>query len=301
MPMGACARDSEFSSKGVAAVFEILEKQEMAQGTVCMFRVRAPRIARKTRPGQFIILRANERGERIPLTVAEIHPQEGWIRLYFQVVGKSTAMLATMRAGEFLHDVIGPLGIPTHVDKLGTVICVGGGLGVAVIYPITRAFYEAGNHVIGIIGARNKDLLILEGEMKALSHELYVTTDDGSYGHHGFVTDVLKRLLQEREDVKMVMGIGPVPMMRFLCKTTQPFGVKTMVSLNPIMVDGTGMCGACRVKVGGQTKFCCVHGPDFDGHQVDFDELTKRLMMYMPQEKVSLDRFKAEVQGGSAR
>jgi ferredoxin/flavodoxin---NADP+ reductase len=285
----------------VAPVFEILEKQEMAQGTVCMFRVRAPRIAKKTRPGQFIILRANEKGERIPLTVAEIHPEGGWIRLYFQVVGKSTAMLARLRAGEFLHDVIGPLGVPTHVDKMGTVICVGGGLGVAVIYPITRAFFEAGNHVIGIIGARNKDLLILEDEIKAVSHELYVTTDDGSYGHHGFVTDVLKRLLQERDDVKMVMGIGPVPMMRFLCKTTQPFGVKTMVSLNPIMVDGTGMCGACRVKVGGQTRFCCVHGPDFDGHQVDFDELTKRLMMYMPQEKVSLDRFKAEVQGGSAR
>lgn len=270
----------------------------MAEGTVFMFKIEAPRIAKKTRPGQFIILRANEKGERIPLTVAESHSEEGWIRIYFQVVGKSTAMLSTMREGESVQDVIGPLGVPTHVEKLGTVICVGGGLGVAVIYPITRAFHEIGNHVIAIIGARTKDLLILEDDMRGVCDELHVTTDDGSYGHHGFVTDVLKRILGDRGDVKLVMGIGPVPMMRFLCLTTKPFGVKTMVSLNPIMVDGTGMCGACRVKVGGETKFCCVHGPDFDGHQVDFDELTKRLMMYMPQEKAAYDRFKAEQEGG---
>jgi ferredoxin--NADP+ reductase len=282
------------------ALFQILEKREMAQGTVCMFRVQAPRIARKTRPGQFIILRANERGERIPLTVAEANPAEGWIRLYFQVVGKTTAMLAALGEGDALQDVIGPLGIPSHVENAGTVVCVGGGLGVAVIYPITRAFFEAGNHVIGIIGARTRDLLILEEEMRAVCHDLRVTTDDGSYGHHGFVTDVLKGILEERTDVGMVMGIGPVPMMRFLCKTTQPFGVKTMVSLNPIMVDGTGMCGACRVKVGGETKFCCVHGPDFDGHQVDFEELTKRLMMYMSQERQSYDAYKAGRQGGGA-
>jgi ferredoxin--NADP+ reductase len=262
--------------------------------------VQAPRIARKTRPGQFIILRANERGERIPLTVAEANPAEGWIRLYFQVVGKTTAMLASLGEGDALQDVIGPLGIPSHVENAGTVVCVGGGLGVAVIYPITRAFFEAGNHVIGIIGARTRDLLILEEEMRAVCHDLRVTTDDGSYGHHGFVTDVLKGILEERTDVGMVMGIGPVPMMRFLCKTTQPFGVKTMVSLNPIMVDGTGMCGACRVKVGGETKFCCVHGPDFDGHQVDFEELTKRLMMYMSQERQSYDAYKAGRQGGGA-
>jgi ferredoxin--NADP+ reductase len=279
-------------------VFKILEKKEMAGSTVVMFRIEAPRIAKKTRPGQFVILRANEKGERIPLTVAEARPDEGWIRLYFQVVGKSTAMLAAMQEGDHLQDVIGPLGVPSHIEKLGTVVCVGGGLGVAVIYPITRALHEAGNHVIGIIGARNKDLLILEDEMRAVCDDLQVTTDDGSYGHHGFVTDVLKEILQERDDVKLVMGIGPVPMMRFLCRTTEPFRVKTMVSLNPIMVDGTGMCGACRVKVGGETKFCCVHGPDFDGHEVDFDELTKRLMMYLPQEKQSYDRFIAQ-QGGT--
>lgn len=279
-------------------LFEILEKRTMAEGTVNMFRVHAPRIAKKTRPGQFVILRANEKGERIPLTVAESHPVEGWIRLYFQVVGKTTAMLALMEEGEGLSDVIGPLGVPTHVENLGTVVCVGGGLGVAVIYPVTKAFFEAGNRVIGIIGARTKDLLILEEEMAAVCDVLHVTTDDGSYGHHGFVTDVLKQILEETKDVKLVMGIGPVPMMRFLCKTTKPFGVKTIVSLNPIMVDGTGMCGACRVRVGGETKFCCVHGPDFDGHQVDFDELTKRLMMYMPQEKVAYDRFKEQAHGG---
>ena len=282
-------------------VFEIVEKKQLAQGTICMFKVMAPRIARKTKPGQFVILRANEKGERIPLTVAEAHPTEGWIRIYFQVVGKTTAMLSLMEPGDAIKDVIGPLGLPTHVEKWGTVLCVGGGLGVAVLYPVARAFFEAGNYVIAIIGARTKDLLILEDEMRAVCNELYVTTDDGSYGHHGFVTDVARKILQERKDVKMVMGIGPVPMMRFLCKTTEPFGVKTMVSLNPIMVDGTGMCGACRVRVGGETKFCCVHGPDFDGHQVDFDELTKRLAMYVPQERIAYDKFKAEVGAGGGR
>lgn len=280
-------------------MFEIKEKREMAKGTVYMFKIHAPRIARKTKPGQFIILRANEKGERIPLTVAETCPDEGWIRIYFQVVGKTTAMLARMNPGEAIKDVIGPLGVPTHIEKLGTVVCVGGGLGVAVIYPITKAFFQAGNHVIGIIGARTRELLILEEEMREVSHELHVTTDDGSYGHHGFVTDVLKKVLETRNDVKMVMGIGPVPMMKFLCRTTEPFGVKTMVSLNPIMVDGTGMCGACRVRVGGQTRFCCVHGPDFDGHQVDFDELTKRLAMYVPQERIAYERFQRECGGGS--
>lgn len=276
-------------------MFEILEKRDLVKGTATMLRIHAPLIARKLLPGQFIILRVHDRGERIPLTVAETQPNKGWIRLYVQVVGKTTALLADKKEGDYIQDVIGPLGVPTHIEQLGTVICVGGGLGIAVIYPITKAYSEMGNHVIGIIGARSKDLLFLEREMKAICSELYVTTDDGSHGHHGFVTDVLKRILQEREDVQLVMGIGPVPMMKFLCKTTKPFGVKTMVSLNPIMVDGTGMCGACRVTVGGETRFCCVHGPDFDGHKVDFDELTKRLMMYVPQEKISYNQFLADV------
>lgn len=264
----------------------------MAQGTVIKFRIKAPRIVRKAQPGQFVIVLSHDQGERIPLTIADADDQEGSITLFFQVVGKTTMQMAEMKEGDALVSVIGPLGVPTHIAKLGTVICVGGGLGVAVIYPITRAFKEAGNHVISIIGARTKDLLILEEEMRAISHELRITTDDGSYGHHGFVTDVLKQILEQRDDIQMVMGIGPVPMMRFLCRTTEPFKIKTMVSLNPIMVDATGMCGSCRVRVGGETKFACVHGPDFDGHQVDFDELTKRLMMYVPQEKEAVERFK---------
>ncbi len=264
----------------------------MAENTVCHFKVEAPQIARKAKPGQFVVLRANETGERIPLTMGGIDPSEGTIDLIFQVVGKTTALLRTFNVGDVITDIIGPLGRPTHVENLGTVICVGGGTGVAVMYPITKAYKEAGNHVIAIIGARTKDLLILEDEMRAASHDLRVTTDDGSYGHHGFVTDVLKKILDEQKDVKLVVGIGPVPMMKFLCKMTKEYGVKTMVSLNPIMVDATGMCGACRVSVGGKTRFCCVDGPEFDGHEVDYDELVKRQRAYLSEEKVSMDQFK---------
>jgi ferredoxin/flavodoxin---NADP+ reductase len=272
-------------------LYKILKKREMAEKTVCQLDVEAPRIARKAKPGQFVVLRADETGERIPLTMGGTDPSRGTITLIFQVVGKSTALLRTLNVGDAITDIIGPLGKPTHVQNLGTVVCVGGGTGVAVMYPITRAYKEAGNHVIAIIGARTKDLLILEKEMKAASHDLRVTTDDGSYGHHGFVTDVLRKILDERKDVKLIVGIGPVPMMKFLCKLTKEYGVKTMVSLNPIMVDATGMCGACRVTVGGRTRFCCVDGPEFDGHEVDYDELVKRQRAYLTDEKVSMDRF----------
>jgi len=272
-------------------VFRIIEKREMAERTVCEFKIEAPDIARKAKPGQFVVIRANETGERIPLTMAGTDLNAGTINIIFQVVGKTTAFLRSLGEGDEILDIIGPLGVPTHVEKLGTVICVGGGTGVAVMYPITKAYKEAGNHVIAIIGARTKDLLILEEEMKAASHDLRVTTDDGSYGHHGFVTDVLKQILDERDNVKLVVGIGPVPMMKFLCKMTKEYDVKTVVSLNPIMVDATGMCGACRVSVGGRTRFCCVEGPEFDGHQVDFDELVKRQRAYLTEEKVSMDRF----------
>ena len=266
----------------------------MAEKTVCHFKVDAPRIARKAKPGQFVILRANETGERIPLTMAGTDPSAGTIDLIFQVVGKSTALLRTLRIGDGIMDIIGPLGKPTHIENLGTVICVGGGTGVAVMYPITKAYKEAGNNVIAIIGSRTKDLLILEEEMKAASHDLRVTTDDGSYGHHGFVTDVLRKILDERKDVKLICGIGPVPMMKFLCKLTKEYGVKTIVSLNPIMVDATGMCGACRVTVGGRTRFVCVDGPEFDGHEVDYDELVKRQRAYFAEEKVSMERLSKE-------
>jgi ferredoxin--NADP+ reductase len=272
---------------------KILKKREMAENTVCHFKVEAPRISRKAKPGQFVVLRVNETGERIPLTMAGIDPSAGTIDLIFQVVGKSTALMRSLNVGDSIADIIGPLGKPTHIENLGTVICVGGGTGVAVMYSITKAYKEAGNHVIAIIGSRTKDLLILEDEMRAASHDLRVTTDDGSYGHHGFVTDVLRQILDERKDVRLIVGIGPVPMMKFLCKMTKEYGVKTMVSLNPIMVDATGMCGACRVTVGGRTRFCCVDGPEFNGHEVDYDELVKRQRAYLTEEKVSMDSFMA--------
>jgi len=274
-------------------MFEILRREEMAQGTVIMNEISAPLIAKKAKPGQFVILKANETGERIPLTMADTDPERGTITIIYQVVGKSTALFKTLQVGDKYQDVIGPLGSPTHIEKVGRVVCVGGGTGVAVLHPITRALKEIGNHVIAIIGARTKDLLILEDKMKAASHELFVCTDDGSYGHHGFVTDVLKEIL-EKEDVKLVVGIGPVPMMKFLCQMTAEYKVKTLVSLNPIMVDGTGMCGCCRVTVGGETKFACVDGPEFDGHKVDFDELMQRLAAYKEQETLAYEKFKRE-------
>ena len=274
-------------------MFEILKREELADGTVVMNEISAPLIAKKAKPGQFIILKANETGERIPLTMAETDAKKGTVKIYYQVVGKSTNLFKTLQVGDKFQDVIGPLGQPTHLEKLGTVVCVGGGTGVAVIHPITRGLKDVGNRVIAIIGARTKDLIILEDKMKAASHELHVCTDDGTYGHHGFVTEKLKEIL-EKEDVKQVVGIGPVPMMKFLCKVTEEYGVKTLVSLNSIMVDGTGMCGCCRVSVGGKTRFACVDGPEFDGHQVDFDELTQRLQAYLPEEAVSNEKFLSE-------
>ena len=265
-------------------MFPIVTRQEMAQGTVILNEIEAPLIARKAKPGQFVILKANEEGERIPLTMAETDPAKGTITVIYMVVGKSTALFRDLKVGDAYQDVIGPLGRPTHVEKVGTVLCVGGGTGVAVLHPITRAMKEAGNHVICVIGARNKDLLILEDKMKAASNDLRVCTDDGSYGHHGFVTDIVKEVL-EKTAVQQVVAIGPVPMMKAVSAVTKTYNVPTMVSLNPIMIDGTGMCGVCRVSVGGKTKFACVDGPEFDGHQVNFDELTKRLRAYCTEEK----------------
>lgn len=265
-------------------MFKIVQRKEMAGGTIILNEIEAPLIAKKAKPGQFVILKANEAGERIPLTMADTNPGKGTITIIYMVVGKSTALFKSLKVGEGYQDVIGPLGKPTHLEKLGTVVCVGGGTGIAVLNPITRGLKEIGNNVISIIGARSKDILILEDEMKAASHKLHVCTDDGSYGHHGFVTEVLKQVL-EKEDVKLVVAIGPVPMMKFVSKITKDFNVPTMVSLNPIMVDGTGMCGGCRVSVGGETKFACVDGPEFDGHKVDFDELMRRLQAYCEEEK----------------
>ncbi len=278
-------------------MFEILQREEMAQGSVVRNEISAPRIASKAQPGQFVILRANEKGERIPLTMADTNKKRGTITIIYQVVGKSTALFANMQVGERFQDIIGPLGKPTEIENVGTVVCVGGGTGVAVMYPITKAFKEAGNRVVAIIGSRTKDLLIMEEEMKAASTEFHVCTDDGSYGHHGFVTDKLKEVL-DSEKVNLAVGIGPVPMMKFVTRMTKEYDVKTMVSLNSIMVDGTGMCGCCRVSIGGETKFTCVDGPEFDGHLVDFEELTTRLQAYTHLEKQAYEKYKCECQAG---
>ncbi len=271
-------------------MFKIVKREEMSEGNVVLNEIEAPKIARKALPGQFVILKANEDGERIPLTMAETDAEKGTITIIYMIVGKSTALFKTLQVGDSYQDVIGPLGKPTHIEKVGKVICVGGGTGIAVLHPITRAMKQAGNHVISIIGARSKDLLIMEDHMKAASHELRVCTDDGSYGHHGFVTDVLKEVLEEG-GIDQVVAIGPVPMMKFVSLITKEYNVPTLVSLNPIMVDGTGMCGGCRVTVGGQTKFACVDGPEFDGHQVDYDELMLRLQAYCEEEQQCYNEF----------
>jgi ferredoxin--NADP+ reductase len=271
-------------------MFQIIRREEMAEGTVILNEVEAPLIAKKAKPGQFVILKANEDGERIPLTMAETDPEKGTITIIYMVVGKSTALFRDLKVGDGYQDVIGPLGRPTHLEKLGTVVCVGGGTGIAVLHPITRALKEIGNNVIAIIGARNKELLIMEEHMRRASNTLHVCTDDGSYGVKGFVTEVLKDVL-EKEDVRQVVAIGPVPMMKFVSKMTREYDVPTLVSLNPIMVDGTGMCGGCRVTVGGETKFACVDGPEFDGHLVDYDELMLRLQAYCEEEKACYEDY----------
>jgi len=271
-------------------MFKIVRREEMAEGTVILNEIEAPAIAKKAKPGQFVILKANETGERIPLTMAESDPEKGTITIIYMVVGKSTALFRDLKVGEGFQDVIGPLGKPTHIEKVGKVVCVGGGTGVAVLHPITRALKEAGNHVVCIIGARTKDLLILEDQMKSASSDLRVCTDDGSYGHHGFVTEVMKEILEEG-DVQLAVAIGPVPMMKAAVNITKAYNVKTLVSLNPIMIDGTGMCGGCRVTVGGKTRFACVDGPEFDGHEVNFDELMLRLQAYLEDEKESYDHY----------
>lgn len=269
-------------------MFQIVRKQEMAKGTIIRFDISAPKIAKKIKAGQFVILRVNETGERIPLTVADKDEFAGIITIIFQVVGKTTALMRSLKEGDLIKDVVGPLGKPAHTDKIGTVIMVGGGTGVAILHHVAKAYKEAGNYVISIIGARDKEMLILENEMAQISDELVVTTDDGSYGQRGFVTDPLKKYLDERQDIKQVYAIGPIIMMQNVVKLTKKYDMPTMVSLNPIMIDGTGMCGGCRVKVADATAFCCVDGPDFDGFKVDFDELLNRNSLYIKEEKDSL-------------
>ena len=271
-------------------MFQIVEARLLATA-VKQFKIAAPEIAGKRKPGQFVVLRINEEGERIPLTMADADPQAGTITLIFQEVGTSTAKLGKLKAGDSVSDLIGPLGVPTHIEKFGTVVCVGGGIGIAPVYPIAKGMREAGNTVLSIIGARTKDLLILEEEMAAVSNVLKISTDDGSYGYHGFVSDVLQDFIDQGTTIDLAVAIGPVPMMRVVCNVTRNKSIKTVVSLNPIMVDATGMCGACRVTVGGRTRFVCVDGPEFDGHQVDFAELVKRQRAYLDPEKRAYESF----------
>lgn len=268
---------------GGLKLYKILKRKDLAPSIVLM-DVEAPKIAAKAKAGQFIILRIDENGERIPLTIADKDTEKGIVTIIFQEVGFSTKKLAELKENDSLLDFVGPLGQPTEIKNYGTVVCVAGGVGVAPIYPVAKALKEAGNEVISIIGARNKELLIWEEKMKNISSELLIATDDGSYGHKGFVTDLLKHTLDNRKDITKVWGIGPVVMMQAVSNTTKDYKIPTIVSMNPIMVDGTGMCGACRVSVGDETKFACVDGPEFDGHLVDWDLAKRRMEMFKEEE-----------------
>lgn len=282
-------------------MYKILAREDLAPVTK-LFRIHAPAVARKAQPGQFVVVRVDEKGERIPLTIADWDIQEGSVTIIFQEVGVSTRKLGKLQAGDAILDFIGPLGLPSEIKKFGTVIMVGGGVGIAPIYPIARAMKAAGNRVISIIGARSKDLLFWEDRMRQVSDEVIVTTDDGSYGRRALVTEPLKELVEaaakDGNPIDLVFAIGPAIMMKFCAKTTEPFGVKTIVSINSIMVDATGMCGACRISVGGQTKFVCVDGPDFDGHLVDWDLLMARQRQYLDEEKRALEYFLENCQHG---
>jgi len=273
-------------------VNKILFKQELAPG-IKKIVLEAPLVAKKVLPGEFVVLIVDEKGERVPLTVVDSDKEKGTITLIFQEVGKTTYKLGELKAGEVILNLLGPLGRATEIKKLGTVVTVGGGVGIAEVYPVTRAFKEAGNSIISIIGARTKDLLILEKELREMCDELFITTDDGTYGRRGFVSDVLKETIGSTK-VDLVYAVGPVPMMRKVSELSRPYGIKTLVSLNPVMVDATGMCGSCRVSVGGETKFGCVDGPEFDGHLVDFAQLEKRLNLFSEQEKRAMECFKSK-------
>ena len=269
--------------------------------SIHLFKVEAPAVAGKAQAGQFVVVMIDEKGERIPLTVADWNREEGSLTIVFMEVGATTQKLAQLGAGDYIANFVGPLGLPAHIEKFGTVVCVGGGVGVAPITPIARAMREAGNRVISILGARNKNLLFWEDKLGSVSDQLIVTTDDGSYGRKGVVTEPLKELLESGEKIDRVIAIGPVVMMKFCSLTTKPFSVETIVSLNSIMVDGTGMCGCCRVEVGGETKFACVDGPDFDGHQVDWDLLSARQRIYLDEEKQALEQWEHKCKCGAGR
>ncbi|MBI2931018.1 MAG: sulfide/dihydroorotate dehydrogenase-like FAD/NAD-binding protein [Planctomycetes bacterium] len=275
------------------AVHTLIEKRALAP-RVTLYRILAPAVADARKPGQFVIVRVAEGGERIPLTIADADPKNGTITLVVQEVGTSTAKMARLPVGTAVADVVGPLGSPTHIERVGLVACVGGGIGIAPVHPIAQGMHAAGNQVISLLCARNRDLLFFREEMRRASDEVRIYTDDGSEGKKGLATDAINDLVKEGRRPNLVVAIGPVPMMKFLSRLTKELGIPTVVSLNPVMVDGTGMCGGCRVTVGGKTKFVCVDGPEFDGHQVDFDELVRRQAVYREEEKLSYERFTKE-------
>lgn len=275
---------------------KILSKKLIRKPDVFYYKIDAPLISKKAKPGQFVIIRLNEEGERIPLSLADINPEEGTISLIVMVVGKTSAEMSTLKEGDNILDLCGPLGQPTHIEKIGRIVLIGGGFGVAPLFPIARAFKAAGNTVTAVMGARSADLLIYETEMSKVCDRVIITTNDGSKGAKGLVTDALKNLL-DADGADMVMAVGPAIMMKVVSDTTRPYKVKTIVSLNPIMVDGTGMCGGCRVFIKGKNMFACTDGPDFDGHDVDWDLLMQRQKTYNSEEKLSFEEWKKKHSG----
>ncbi len=282
--------------EGKAGMYRILDAQFIAPG-IKRFVIDVPRIAKKHQAGQFVILRLHERGERIPITIESSDREKGTIRIVVQAVGKTTYELNEMETGQTILDVVGPLGKPSEIERYGTVAVLGGGVGTALAYPTTAALKKAGNRILTILGGRSRELVLLEKEMREVSDALYVTTDDGSYGEKGLVTDKLRELIGAGEPIQLVLAVGPVPMMKAVADLTREHGIKTIVSLNPIMIDGTGMCGGCRVLVGGKSQFACVDGPEFDAHEVDFGVLMQRNRMYRDAEKESLEIFQHACEG----
>ncbi len=278
-------------------MYRIVEKKVLNPQVTKMV-IEAPAVAKKAEPGQFIIFRIDEQGERIPLTIADYDREAGTVTIIFQLVGQSTVRLSEKEEGEYIQDFVGPLGTASHFpDEVKKVAVIGGGLGTAIAYPQAKKLHSLGKEVDSIIGFRNKDLIILEDEMKAVSSKLIVATDDGSNGNQGFVTDMLKAQIEAGANYDLVIAIGPLVMMKFVCKLTEQYGIKTIVSMNPVMIDGTGMCGGCRLTVNGETKFACVDGPDFDGHLVDFDEAMRRSQMFKKEEAASMERHKCRMEG----
>ncbi len=271
-------------------MFKILEKTHLAP-QVFQYLLHAPDIAKKALPGQFIIIRLDETGERIPITISNSDPVQGTLTIFVQAVGKTSLEMSLMHEGDYILDVVGPLGNPTQVGLFGTVVLIGGGFGIAAIHPITHALTQSGNRTIAVLGARTKELVILEKEMLNIATKVHVVTDDGSYGAKGIVTDTLKKLIEKKESIDRIIAIGPLIMMKSVAELTRPYKIPTLVSMNPIMIDGTGMCGACRVTVGGEMKFACVDGPEFDGHAVDFEGLLNRLKTYIPEETEAREKY----------